>query len=348
MRLLPLLTVVLGACASAPGLVVVSAQDDGLLDRPEAIQGRDGGPSALAWGRSVWTYGDTVLWEPDARGETWHTNSYELRDPVDWRSTWEVPEDDAGAPAYLVPRTAEEQAWDDLHAAPDCADEPCGSRFALWPSEPLVDPANDRAWILFGRYNDAHPSGIGVASWDGPDAPVVRHDADGLLFPEGHREWANAPLVHDGHLYTFGCQPQGLARPCALARVPLADVSERAAWTFWDGSAWSAEEGDALDLFAGEPIMEVSYVEAAEVWLLVTSPPFSHDVLYRTAPALTGPWSEASVLFTAPGEAPYDAQQHAELAEEGGLVQWITWSQPTGETWFSAEHHVWRVELALP
>lgn len=343
------LLLLLGACAPEAGLLVVSAEHDGLLERPATVQGRDGGPSALAWGRSVWTYGDTVLWDVDARGETWHTNSYELREPADWRHAWEAPADAVGAPRYLVPRTAEEEAWDDAHASPECAEAPCGVRTALWPSEPLVDEATGRAWILFGRFHEVLGSGIGVASWDGPDDPVVRLDGEqGLLFPEGHREWANGPLVHEDHLYAFGCTPRGLARPCALGRVPLARVPERSAWTFWDGAAWSAEEADARDLFAGEPILEVSWVEAASLWLLVTSPPFDREVLYRTAPALTGPWSAAQVLFTAPGEAPYDAQQHADLAEDGGLVQWVTYSQPTGETWFSSEHHVWRVELALP
>lgn len=341
------IVVALAACRDGAALVVVSAEEVGVVARPDGIVGRDGGPSALAFGRSVWTYGDTVLAAPDAVGTNWHTNSFELRDPADWATTFETPRDASGAPTYLIPLSDDEAAWDAAHAPEDCPEAPCGTRWALWPSMPLFDAEAGRAWFLFGLYEEHHPSGIGVASWDGLDAPVVRHSVDGsgLLFPEPEREWSNAPVVHDGHLWAFGCERQGWDRPCALARVPLDAVDQRDAWRFFDGEGWSADARDAADLFDGAPIMSVSWVPALDRWLLVYSGAFSRDVEARTAPELVGPWSGATVLFTSDGDAHYDVVHHPDCAEDDGATQWITWSRSTGG-WFDAEHVAWRVELA--
>jgi hypothetical protein len=339
----------IAACLPDPALVVVSAEEVGTVPRSEAIQGRDGGPSGLAFGRSVWTYGDTVLNAADADGTNWHTNSWDHVDPASWRdgAAPETPVDEVGAPGFFIELTDEEKAWDAAHAAEDCAEPPCGVRWALWPSQPLVDEASGRAWVLYGLLNEELPSGIGVASWDGLDQPVVRHEVDGswFLFPEPELGWANAPVVADGHLYTFGCPLRGFARPCHLARVPLASVDDRSAWRFLGRDGWSADAEDRVKLFDGAPIMEVSFVEALDQWLLVYADAFSRTVHARTAPTLEGPWSAEIELFEVDGEAPYDAVQHAELAEDDGRIQWVTYSRPTGEGWFGAEHALWRVEI---
>ena len=55
----------------------------------------------------------------------------------------------------------------------------------------------------------------------------------------------------------------------------------------------------------------------------------SNDVMMRTAPSLTGPWSEEERLFTAQraSGSTYDANVHPELAESDGLVQYVTFSR---------------------
>jgi len=57
----------LGACRGhgEAELRVVSAREALVVPRHAAIQGRDGGTSGLAFGRSVWAYGDTALEAPD-------------------------------------------------------------------------------------------------------------------------------------------------------------------------------------------------------------------------------------------------------------------------------------------
>lgn len=343
-----LLTLTLAACNGAE-LEVVSAEQLGSVTRSEWIDGRDGGGSSLAFGKTVWVYGDTVLTEADELGSTWHTNSWDYAEPTAWMDGFATTVDSVGAPRLFVELSAEEVAWNDLHAAEDCPEQPCLTRWALWPSDPLYDPERERAWIFYGLYNDAFPSGIGIASWDGLDLPVVRRQIDGswLLFPAPEIEWGAAAVVHDDKLWAYGCKQDGLERRCMLARAPLEDPSDRAAWRFWDGDAWSSTADDAEVLFDGATIMEVSWNVGLDRWLLVYTTPFDHDIVARTADELTGPWSHETVLFRASGDAPYDAVHHPDLEEQDGLVQYVTYSRPT-TGWFGSEHVLWRVELAKP
>lgn len=345
------LVVISTGCGSPPpaDLRVVSASEAFVVPRHPSIQGRDGGTSGLAFGRSVWTYGDTVLEAPDERGEQWHTNSFAIADLATWKTAAAEPVDAAGLPRYFVPRTEQEIAWDDAHAAEQCSEPPCHSRWAIWPSAPLFDAASGRAWILYGLYNDYQPSGIGVAVWRDPDElPERLRVADSwLLFPGSEPEYANAPIVFEGHLYAFGCVlGDGFSRPCTLARVPLAEVADRSAWRFFDGDGWAANYRDASTLFDGQPIMSVGWNAFLERFLLVYAPPFGHAVYARTATRLEGPWSEEVKLFDVPGESVYDAVHHPELAEADGRVEYVTYSRPINRGWFGAEHVAWRVELA--
>lgn len=126
------------------------------------------------------------------------------------------------------------------------------------------------------------------------------------------------------------------------------DALERAAWQVWDGAGFSGDVGKAKPLFDGAPIMSVHHAPALGRYLAVYAAPVSRDVELRTAPALSGPWSAPLRLFvTDPGagEWTYDAVAHAALAEDDGRVLYVTYSRPTGETWFSARFPLVRVEL---
>jgi len=124
---------------------------------------------------------------------------------------------------------------------------------------------------------------------------------------------------------------------------------KRAAWRFWSGAGWSSRAGEALELFDGAPIMSVHRNDYLDAYMVVYSAPLSDEVVLRTAPELSGPWSEPKRLFLADHGASdgftYDAVAHADFAEDGGRVIYVTYSQPTGETWFSTRFPVVRVEL---
>ena len=326
----------------------VSTERLGSVPRSPWIQGRDGGSSGLAFGRSIWVFGDTVLNEPDGTGTQWHTNSFAQTEIDQWLATgFTTPTDAAGAPNFFVDLTADEKAWDAQHAAEACETPPCSTRWALWPGAPVYDEASRTAWILYGLYNDHQPSGIGIASWKGLDQPVQRHRIGDswLLFPSHELEWANAPLAHDGYLYAFACPRDDWDHTCRLGRAPLESPDDRTTWRYFDGETWSPVSSRAATLFNGAPIMSASFVAAIDRWLVIYSEPFSEDIVLRSAPDLVGPWSAPAVLFAEHGEPPYDVVHHPELEQDGGLVQYVTYSQPTSNGWFGAEHVLWRVVL---
>lgn len=356
--------VMVTGCHDGPPVEVVSAREIGLVDQPAAIQGRDGGGSARLWGLSVFTFGDTVLNQPDEQGQTWHHNSFSFtRDDRAGDGVGPLVDlaDRAGAPRYLLAPTADEAAFNEAHRGDPCRVAPCGARLAVWPGTPVWDEAHQRALVLYGLiHGEPGPfnfRGVGqsIAVWrrleDPPERPVLAPAAahPTLLWGEGEPAPGTAALIHDGRLWAFECREGGLGRPCVLHSAPLPQVLERAAWRVWDGAGWAAEPARAQVLFDGAPIMSVSWSGALAAWLAVYSQPLSNDVVLRAAPALTGPWSAPLRLFVAdPGAgegAVYDAQEHAEFAEDGGRVLYITHSRPTGQTWFSSRLPLIRVEL---
>jgi len=56
------------ACGNPPALRVVEAREVGTVAQSHFVIGRDGGGSALLWGRLVWVLGDTVSTVPDVDG----------------------------------------------------------------------------------------------------------------------------------------------------------------------------------------------------------------------------------------------------------------------------------------
>ncbi len=171
-----------------------------MLEQGTDITGRDGGVSGLAWGKSIWTFGDTVLTFPDAAGSNWHHNSFAVTDDLhasDGIAGLSSPSDSTGAPVYLVAPSPAEQAFNDAHAGDPCAEEPCGARWAVWPGPPVFDAARGRAIIPYGLLRaepgDFNFRGVGqsFATWDSldsmPTRPVVNASAEhpDLIFPGG-------------------------------------------------------------------------------------------------------------------------------------------------------------------
>ena len=349
-----LLAFVLCACggiAPRPEVKVVEAHEVEVLPQSPLIIGRDGGDSALLWGHSVWAFGDTVLSVPDVDGVTWHHNSFTASDDLDGEDgvTW-LPErlDGAGAPRYLIAPTAEEEAFNAAHRGDPCAEPPCGARWAAWPGAPVFDEARSRALIPYGLIyaepGDFNFHGVGqsFAVWTDyaalPERPVVdpAQDHPTLLFLENEPGYGDggSAIVGDA-LYAFACRPN-----CKLGKVPLDHVFERAAWTYWDGAAWSAQIGDARALFDA-PYARVGYNDYLRRWTAVYAEDLSDHVVMRTAPDLTGPWSAPAGLFTADrkgtGGWTYDAYPHAEYAGEGGRVQFVSFTRSNGQGWFGSE-----------
>lgn len=346
----------------APAVRARASESLGVVPQSTAIVGRDGGASALLWGKSVWSFGDTVLAEPDADGQTWHHNSFAVTDDLlggDGIALLEDPRDAAGAPRYLTPPTEDERTFNLRHAGDPCEESPCGARFATWPGAPVYDAAEDRALIpyeiIYAEPGDFNFAGRGCswAIWRGLEEDAERPVIDAraaqptALFPQDGPCPTLAPRIEGTHLYAFSCGNDGFERPCILARVETAHLLEREAWRFWDGASWTEDARDGVPVLDGGPIMSVVWAEAFGVYVLAYSGSFSNDVLFRTAEALEGPWSEPETLFVAARDegTTYDAYLHPELSEDGGRVQYVSYTRGNHVGWFGSELVLERVEL---
>jgi hypothetical protein len=349
------LLLLFAGCASQPAVKVVEAREVGLTHPSSLILGRDGGGGLRLWDRMVFFFGDTFVSTPDRDGSTFHSNSFSFTDDTnaaDGIDRLEDRLDDVGSPLPLIMPTADEAAYNAAHRGDTCAEQPCGARWATWAGDSVFDAENGRALIAY-ELIDAKPGawnfegrGRGLVSWSDFNSPAQRPEPMGcptsptVLFCEGE-PWGTALVVNDSFLYAFGCAKDA----CSVARAPLASVFDRASWTAWDGATWGALK-NAKSLFASNSLNRIFYNSYAHAWMAVTSAPLSNDVVYRTAPALTGPWSEQVKLFTADHKAQddgwtYDAMVQPDYSEEDGRVIYVTWSRPTGL--FRSEHAVERI-----
>lgn len=348
----------LAACG--PASVGAQATELGVLPQSAVIQGRDGGPSAVVWGHSVWTFGDTVLNQNDQQGSNWHHNSFSLtddREAADGITGFSERLDPAGAPRYFIAPTADEAAFNADHGGDSCKVKPCGARFAAWPGPPIWDAAHNRAMVFYGLIY-AEPGdfnfrgvGQGVALWrdfsSEPERPVITPGAEHptLMFTAEEPPWGTAAVLDGGQLFAFGCDSSrnGLSPPCYLARVDPGSVTDRSAWRFWNGTEWSPDSKEAL--FSGAPSMTVARNQRLGLWTAIYCEPLSNHVMLRTAAALTGPWSDAKLLFEAQKDPPgaYDANWHPEF--DLGNLLYVTFSRSNHLGWFGSEFALVKVEL---
>jgi hypothetical protein len=305
-----------------------------------------------------------VLSAADEEGSTWHHNSFSITDDLvasDGIDPFTERTDAVAAPRYFLAPTEDEAIFNGEHAGDDCQVEPCGARLAVWPGTMVFDSERDRALIFYGLIHaepgDFNFRGVGqsIALWErfeeAPTRPEVSPAAEHptLLFAEGEPPWGTAAVIEGEDLFVFACDSDedGFSPPCRLARVATADVLDRSAWSYWDGSDWSEEMDDATVLFGGAPSVTISSNAYLGAWTALYATPLSNEVVMRTAPELTGPWSEPGLMFVAEREeeGAYDGNAHPELEEEEGRVLYVTFSRPNGDGWFGSDFALVRVEL---
>ena len=356
-----------GQAGPPAGLTVVQATDLGTFGTNPKIVGRDGGYSGVFGGYVVWLYGDTFLANPNAQGQTLISDSWAYTadfNAADGITGFQERDDSAGAPTMILQLTSAEQAFNVAHQGNPCQQQPCGARWALWPGATVSDPARNRA-LVFYQLVSAQPGnfnfqavGYSVATWqnfaDLPQRPVINPQAEhpDLLFTQDQPAFGSAALVVGDTLYAYGCDTSDFSVACELGRVDLASVTDLSAWTYYAGDGtWSANIGDAMWVFTGNPILNVSWNGYLQEYVAVYNSPLSENVMMRTAPNPEGPWSREVMAFTAlapaPGQSPADdAQAHPEYNLNGGQTMFVSYSHATGP--FSSEFHLVSVELQLP
>lgn len=129
------------------------------------------------------------------------------------------------------------------------------------------------------------------------------------------------------HVYLLGT-PNGRFGSASLARTTRDGVLRAAGYEYWTGNGWAP--GDpfaAVPVMAG-PVGELSvrYHEELGRWLAVHLDEHRAALVLRSAPALTGPWSEGTVLVSARDHpAPYGGFLHP--WPTGGPTIYFTLSQ---------------------
>lgn len=364
----------LSGCNSNPGppadLKVVKATDLGPIPTNPDILGRDGAYSALFQGYSVWLYGDTFLAHPDAEGRYLISDSWSFTKDLnaqDGITGFQERLDSVGAPTMILVETPAEQAFNAAHAGNPCEEQPCGARWALWPSSVVTDTGRNRALVFYGVVYALPGSfnfqgmGSSVAIWQDfqqqPQRPVfnppiVAAHPD-LMFNANEPGFGTAAFISGGMLYVYGCgtATNGADKGCRLGKVDPANVQDRNAWTFYAGNGnWSSQLDDAVSVFTGGSIASVSWNSFLQQFVAVYSPPFSQNVMMRTSPQPEGPWSREVTAFVAMqpagGGNVYDAHAHSEYDVKGGQTIFVTYSRSTGE--LTSEVRLVAVQLQTP
>jgi hypothetical protein len=352
-----------------PALNVGTVSDLGTIPTNPGILGRDGAVSTAFQGRSVWLYGDTFLANPNADGRGLISDSWSFTDDFnaqDGITGFQERLDPSGAPGMILVETPAEYAFNEAHNGNPCQVEPCGARWALWPSSIVTDTFNNRALVFYmvvsalpGSFNF---QGVGnsVAVWNDfsqqPQRPIcsppIVPDHPDLMFDQNQPNFGSAALIHGGVLYIYGCgiPSNGSDKGCRLAKVDPANVLNGGAWTFYAGNGnWSPQLNEATSVMPDVNILSVSWNDYLQQYVAVYSQLLSDDVMIRTAPNPEGPWSGAGTLFTADRPASgnvYDARSHSEYDLNGGQKIFVTYSRGTGA--FSSEVRLVSVALQRP
>ncbi|HKT05035.1 MAG TPA: hypothetical protein VJT31_36430, partial [Rugosimonospora sp.] len=344
---------------------LVSALDFGPIDQHSRVLGRDNGQSVKYGDRSVWIFDDTQLHDPigflNNSGAV--TTDLNAADGITVTSSNPFDLNTGKGPTELVTLSPAEAAFERIHGAPGhCAgssDRYCGIRFAMWPGPVVADPARHRLLVFYhklcrfgvggmpcsGAYGQS--IGSGVAALDMSTGAITRLTAElprpiaspegadpSMFFPPQDEFYSGALAIGDT-AYVYGnCKVT-----CQLARVPMGQITDRAQWQFYAGrdatgaALWSSRPTAAVGtLVKGVAGNSVLYAPALHGFLNIYMPWATNTVMFQIGGSPYGPWSTPYPLTQtpAPAEKPnYAAFAHVEYAEQNGLVQYVTYYQPS-------------------
>jgi hypothetical protein len=105
-----------------------------------------------------------------------------------------------------------------------------------------------------------------------------------------------------GWVWLFGT-PNGRTGGVYLAQVPEGSVLNKSAYQYWNGSTWVTNNPAAAVQIVPGPVgeMSVAWNSYYKLWIMAYLDVTNANVpnlVVRTSPAITGPWSEKEVLAT--------------------------------------------------
>ncbi len=306
------------------------ASDLGALSMPSVVTARDGATTAQIGGRTLWTFGDTLMSAVGADG--WQYRSATAGWGTGTTLGLEEALDAKGTPFQLIPYTESEIAYNRSGGPQE--------RYALWPTSVLTD-VDESALIVFQELK-VHPGelnyenvGVGLSHLRVGQTQASR-DAN-LLFAAPERAWSLGGIRDAGFTYLYACDPVSgvLDQECRVVRAPSEAVASQSSWQAWDGTAWNSDRSRAAIVFHGAPgDVSISRNAHTDGFLAVYSGIFSNDVFFRTAARPQGPWSDAQRLFTAQaptdGRTCYSAKEHPELSTDDGKTIVVSYARSLG------------------
>lgn len=152
-----------------------------------------------------------------------------------------------------------------------------------------------RRWVAPGRWRINH-AGMAYSDDDG-----ITWNRTGEMWGES-TNFAQVAFVRQpddtDHIYLFGI-PAGRFGSVKLARVPESDILDIRSYRYWDGSEWTAAQSNAGVVVPG-PVGELSVAwnEYLGEWLMMYLNVRHQAIVVRTAPELTGPWSDERLIAT--------------------------------------------------
>jgi hypothetical protein len=271
------------------------------LQQPASLQRREPGPSFSFTGKGrTWLFTGSYLaagFQAPARAPLNLPHSARGGADKPWTappgSRWALTEslDALGVPEPLL-------------LLPD--DDPDGSS-VTW--EPLSIVASDatapNALVYLGRGNGLDPVDQVYLAELAPGSTQLTKLRSAPLFAAGEPVFAMGAHRGSAHTFVFACAGQP-SYTCKLARVPNANVTERAAYEFYtrggDGT-WTWQK----DVKLANPVLERVGDTLSFAWnrylssyLVVHSEPLSNSIVVASARALEGPWTRVMLPCKTP------------------------------------------------
>ena len=281
-------------------------------------------------GRDVWIFGDTLygakrIVNGDKPQMVRNSIGISTCEAGQWKLTYSIRKDSEGRPqSFFTPRLPHTWYWalDGFVSGRD-----------LWVTLLCIRNAPAKSQAM--GFETCGADLARVAS-PGPDPQKWNIRVFPLVADGAHAYPSASAVVFKNDAYLFALRESGV-RPLLVTRIPLAGLSDPATHLQYlaaDGgwrSGFDPQRAKAV-MKQGSTELSIRYHPELHRWLAVMFAPeaFSSRILLRTAPTLTGPWSEGQTIYRVPEMQPgtpgydkdtfcYAGKEHPEF-EHGDLV----------------------------
>lgn len=300
---------------------ISSITDLGEFTKPSNFSGRDGTHSALIGGKVTWIFGDT-LYSPKGiskmTGDFWRSATAAIGNITNPTQVSE-PLDSHNAPYQLIPYTAEQLAYNSAKSRGD-------DRYAIWPSSIAAVPDGSSAYIYFLTLlitpNKWISQGVGIATIN-PGSTIAQTKVN-VLFGPTEPSYRKAIRVGE----TFYVYAECGQKLCPVSRVPISQATNRAAYTFWNGSTWVSDINQAKPVLPSSNLgSSVMYNKSLKSYVSANIPNYSHSIYFSYAPAPEGPWTTPIKAIDMPTDKQeYVPEFHPELSSDNDKTVFLSYA----------------------